>query len=115
MDEFFQQHGGELLVYALNDRPVTLLHTELQDLRVTRTIAYDGHRLRFVRAALRASFSVEAIFYGLVGFAPLVLFRCTPHASRLLLIYGVEVRQRHPVSIAQRFNNVRVISISEYT
>jgi phosphatidylinositol alpha-1,6-mannosyltransferase len=118
MDAFFRQSRGQLIVYCLNDPSVDELHPDLQHLYVTRVFQFSGNRMLFSLAALRAFIGVNYVFYGLIGFTPLVFAQriIRPSSKRFLLMHGVDVweRRKGPYLLAARQMN-GAISISQYT
>ena len=118
MDAFFSQRGRQLIVYSLNDPPSEPPHVELRALRATQVVCFGGNRRRFSLEALHAFTQASIVFYGLLGFAPLVFFQrvLAPKSRRFLLLHGVEAWQRrggpHAVAVRQMTGS---IAISRYT
>ncbi|RPI47064.1 MAG: hypothetical protein EHM56_15000, partial [Chloroflexi bacterium] len=96
MDACLARRGDSLLVLALNDGPILAEHAELQALHVTQIVPFAGRRWRFVLSAARHFRQAEVVFYGHLGFAPLVLLQriLVQRAQRVLLIHGREAWQR---------------------
>ena len=118
MDSILHSHGGQMVVLSLNDPVTTPAPADLAGLRVTKILRFGGDRQQSIWTALRFFRQANLVLYGLLGFAPLVIFQrlFSPRSRRFLLMHGIEVweRRRGPYQWAVHQMN-GVISISHYT
>lgn len=118
MDLFFGENDDCLIVLSLNDSSVDPLHIDLQNLQITKVFNFDANRIRFSLTAIRNFAWADFVFYGLLGFAPLVFFQkvLSLSSKSFLLMHGTEVwkKRRGIYSLAARQID-SAISISRYT
>jgi len=117
MDYYLSQEGGFLNVLALNDRANK--ETKKQNLlKSTRFISFNGNRIMFFLQSVKEFLLADVVFYGLLGFTPLVLIQnlFPRNIKSYLLMHGVEVweKRKGPYSLAVS-TLTGVVSVSTYT
>jgi len=118
VDTYVHSHCGALQVYALNDSWTDTAPADNQELHVAHMKCFRGDRKRFIFEAVRAFVHTDLVFYGLLGFAPLVFAQriLAPHSTSFLLLHGVEAWCKRPGLYTQAVRRMTgVVSISQYT
>jgi phosphatidylinositol alpha-1,6-mannosyltransferase len=118
VDAFLHREGGRLVVLSLNDPEIEPVLDDLRDLQVTRILGCEARKWRFSLLATRYFRQADSVFFGLLGFTPLVFLQrmVSPRSRCFLLIHGIEVWQKRLGPYIQAVHQMTgVISVSKYT